>query len=254
MAMKGIDISYAQGNNIDFNAVKESGVEFVIIQIGYGKEARQKDVCFERNYAAAKAAGLKVGGYWFSYAESPQEAEQEANACMTIIKGKTFDMPIYYDLEDDPKAYNGKGYYPFKKGRDHCSALVTAFCTAMERGGYFAGFYISRCPLQTHITPQVAERFALWVAEYAEKCNYSGAYGMWQCTSTANVPGINNGVDLDYCNVDYLTPIRAEGLNGFPKPTPAKTEQQSAPKTEEKPIKITVDLNGSKYSGTIKKQ
>ena len=110
MAMKGIDISYAQGNNIDFNAVKESGVEFVIIQIGYGKEARQKDVCFERNYAAAKAAGLKVGGYWFSYAESPQEAEQEANACMTIIKGKTFDMPIYYDLEDDPKAYNGKGY------------------------------------------------------------------------------------------------------------------------------------------------
>ena len=111
---KGIDISKYQ-RNIDFNAVAASGVEFVIIQAGYGHDISQKDPYFEQNYAAAKAAGLKVGAYWFSYASDPEDARKEAIICAEAIKGKQFDFPIYYDLEDVPHS-GPYGFHPFLKG------------------------------------------------------------------------------------------------------------------------------------------
>lgn len=249
MKTRGIDVSRYQ-ENIDFSKVAASGIEFVIIQAGYGHDISQKDPYFEQNYAAAKAAGLKVGAYWFSYASDPEDARKEAAVCAEAVKGKQFDYPIYYDLENDESS----NYFPFSKGRDHCSALVTAFCTELEKHGYFAGLYISRVPLQTHISADVARRFALWIAEYGDKCNYNDTYGMWQYTSTASVPGINKGVDADICYIDYPAQIKAAGLNGFPKPVPAKPAQPKAPEPEKKPLNITVEIDGSKYSGTIEKQ
>ena len=97
--MKGIDVSKHNGS-IDFNAVKASGVEFVIIRAGYGMYDNQKDPKFEENYAKAKAAGLHVGTYWYSYAKSVKEAEIEAEVCLRVIGGKQFDFPIYFDIED----------------------------------------------------------------------------------------------------------------------------------------------------------
>lgn len=96
---KGIDVSQYQ-QNIDFKKVKASGVDFVIIRAGYGKYANQKDPYFERHYKAAKAAGLKVGAYWYSYAASVEDAKAEAQTCINAIKGKTFEYPIYFDLEE----------------------------------------------------------------------------------------------------------------------------------------------------------
>ena len=96
---KGIDVSQHQGN-IDFGKVKAAGYDFVIIRAGYGKYASQKDPYFEQNYAGAKAAGLNVGAYWYSYADSTANAKLEAEACLQVIKGKTFEYPIYFDLEE----------------------------------------------------------------------------------------------------------------------------------------------------------
>ena len=109
--MKGIDVSKYQGQ-VDFNAVKKVGFEFVIIQAGYGRYTTQKDPFFEINYQRAKAAGLHVGAYWFSYAINPDDARAEAIACAEVIKGKQFDFPIFYDLENDPPS----GYFPFVNG------------------------------------------------------------------------------------------------------------------------------------------
>ena len=95
---KGIDVSQYQ-QNIDFKKVKASGVDFVIIRAGFGKYANQKDPYFESHYKAAKAAGLKVGAYWYSYAATVAEAKAEAQTCINAIKGKTFEYPIYFDLE-----------------------------------------------------------------------------------------------------------------------------------------------------------
>lgn len=94
--MKGIDVSFSQAS-IDRNAVKASGkVDFAITRAGYGRYASQKDEYFEDNYAGAKAAGIPVGAYWYSYATTEADAVQEAQACLECIKNKTFEYPIYF--------------------------------------------------------------------------------------------------------------------------------------------------------------
>lgn len=207
MAVNGIDVSRYQGS-IDFKKVKSAGIEFVIIRAGYGRYASQKDPCFEENYKGAKAVGLKVGAYWYSYAVSSADAVLEAKACMEVIKGKKFDYPIYFDLEEQSQ---------FAKGREFCDNLVRSFCGELEKNDYFAGLYISRSPLQNYISDSIAKRYALWIAEYGPKCNYDGAYGMWQYSSTGKISGINGNVDCNYCYIDYPKLIKSAGLNGYPK-------------------------------------
>ena len=128
-----IDVSSWQGN-IDFAKVKASGIDFVIIRAGYGRETRQNDNCFELNYRNAKAAGLDVGAYWYSYADSAEDAVKEACACMEVIKGKKFEYPIYFDLEEQSQ---------FAKGRNFCDSVIKAFCGELEKNGYLAGLYCS---------------------------------------------------------------------------------------------------------------
>lgn len=211
--MRGIDISQFQGN-VNFSKVKKSGIEFVIIRAGFGRYETQRDPYFEKNYKAAKAAGLHIGAYWYSYAQSVDDAKQEAKVCIKIIKGKQFDFPIFFDLEERSQ---------FAKGRDHCDSLVKAFCGELEKNGWFAGLYISRSPLQTYISPTVAKRYALWVAEYGSRCNYDGSYGIWQYSSTGRVSGISGNVDLDSAAVDYPAVIRNGGFNGYAKGSAKKS-------------------------------
>ena len=130
--IKGIDVSQYQGN-IDFDKVKKTGIEFVIIRARYGKYTNQKDPYFEQNYSKEKKAGLKVGVYWYSYATSSDDAVVEAKACMSVIKGKTFEYPIWFDLEESSQ---------FAKGTTFCSSLVKAFCGELEKNGYFTGLYM----------------------------------------------------------------------------------------------------------------
>lgn len=215
MAFNGLDVSQFQGS-INFDKVKAAGYDFVIIRAGYGRYANQVDPYFYDNYRKAKAAGLDVGCYWYSYALTPNEAVEEARVCLNTIKGKRFEYPIYFDLEEKNQ---------FKLGRDTCSAMVTAFCETIEAAGYYSGLYISRSPLQNYITQAVAERFALWVAEYDMKLNYTAApVGMWQNTSNYMVPGIAGNVDHDYGYIDYPTIIKTKGLNGYPKTSPNTLE------------------------------
>ena len=107
--IRGIDVSKWQGN-INFQKVKDSGISFVIIRAGYGKLPSQKDKCFEENYCKAKASGLDVGVYWYSYAMSVDEAREEAKACLSVIKGKQFEFPVYFDLEEQKQFSKGRTF------------------------------------------------------------------------------------------------------------------------------------------------
>ena len=205
--VKGIDVSQWQGN-IDFNKVARSGINFVIIRAGFGKYINQKDPYFEQNYQRAKAAGLNVGAYWYSYADSMESAIEEAALCMRVLEGKTFEMPIYFDLEEPSQ---------FSRGRAFCDSIVKAFCNGLEKNGYFAGLYISRSPLQNYISSDVAKRYALWIAEYNSRLNWSGDVGIWQYSSSGKVSGISGDVDLDECYIDYPKIIKEGGFNGFEK-------------------------------------
>ena len=206
---KGIDVSSWQ-EEIDFKKVKKSGIKFVIIRAGFGTRT-EPDKYFERNYKGARDAGLHVGAYWYSYAESGAQALEEARACLRVIAGKKFDFPIFYDIEEQSQ---------FARGIDFCSNLVRIFCNELEENNYFAGLYTSRYPLQNYIYRDVASRYAVWVAEYNPTLNYRGNYGMWQYSSTGRVDGIAGNVDLDYCYVDYPKIIKSAGLNGYADDAP----------------------------------
>ena len=234
--MKGIDISVHNGK-IDFEKLKAAGAQFVIVRAGLGKYAKQKDARFEENYAGAKAAGIPVGAYWYSYAVTPEEAIEEAKVCIEVLKGKQYEFPIWFDQEEKASLDTGKA---------NCSAMVRAFCNELEKAGYFAGLYTSRAFLQTHIEDDIKTRYALWIAEWCEKLNYSGAVGIWQ-TGSGRMDGVTGEVDQDICYVEYPAKIKAKGLNGYGKTIEKPPETSSGDS-------ITVDMtvNGKKYSGTLK--
>lgn len=203
MAVRGIDVSVWQGD-IDFAKVKASGIGFAIIRAGYGDG--NKDTKFEQNYSRAKAAGLPIGAYWYSYAKSADGARQEAQKCAELLKGKQFEYPIYFDLEEQSQ---------LSQGRDFCSALIKAFCDELEAQGFFAGFYTSLSAVNSYVTDAVKQRYAYWCAQWNSKCDYTGQYGLWQYSSKGSVSGISGNVDLDYAYIDYPSIIKAAGLNGY---------------------------------------
>ena len=212
--IKGIDVSSWQGV-VDYRKVKASGINFVIIRAGFGREVSQKDNCFEQNYKNAKAAGLDIGAYWYSYADSAEDAVREAKACMEVIKGKKFEYPIFFDLEEQSQ---------FAKGKNFCDSVIKAFCGELEKNGYLAGLYCSTYYLNNYISNAVAGKYALWVAQYNYRCTYTAnKYGIWQYSSEGRINGISGNVDMDYCYTDYPNIVKTGGYNGYKKATKKTT-------------------------------
>ena len=235
--LKGIDVSYCQ-NEVDWDAAKASGlVDFAILRAGYGRETSQVDTQFERNYAACKRLGIPCGAYWFSYAMSADEAKREAQVFLQTIKGKSFEYPVYMDLELAKQ---------FALGKASCSAIVDAFLSVLEQSGYYAGLYCSTYYLDNYLSDSIKSRYTVWCAQYASKCTYQNPYGIWQYNVAGNeeydiigqksIPGIVGECDMDYCYTDYPAIIKAAGLNGFAKatqPTQPEPTPTPEPDTEE---------------------
>lgn len=211
MATSGIDVSKWQGE-IDWQRVKNAGVQFALLRAGYGDALSypyQIDETFEYNYAECKRVGMPVGAYWYSYATTEEMARQEARSCIAALKGKLFEYPIYYDVEE---------MRIFQTGRTN--EIIKAFCGEMEKAGYWVGIYIYRAAAQQYLTERTRTRYAMAIAEYGSKLNYDGPYGIWQNSSTWRVDGISGDVDHDWCYVDYPKLIKERGKNGYPVPAP----------------------------------
>lgn len=195
--VKCIDVSTWQGTEVDFNRVKASGIDYVILRAGYGRETYQKDDTFEINYKKAKAAGMKVGAYWFSYAMSPEEAVVEANTCLYCIDGKTFDLPVYYDMEYAPaiSQLDKKTY----------TKMASSFCNTIIDAGYKAGVYASAYVFGKSLDyDTISESYSVWNAEW--NSDYTVNCDIWQYTSEARVDGIYGNVDCSYIfNLNILS-------------------------------------------------
>ena len=205
--LKGIDVSYAQGV-IAWEKVKASGlVDFAILRAGYGRETTQVDTQFERNYAVCKRMGIPVGVYWYSYATTAAEAEQEAKVCLQTIRGKQFEYPVAFDIEE-------------ARCLPQADALSTAFCTALENAGYYTAIYTFKSALESNFSAAVKNRYDIFLSHIGvQQTDYAGSYGLWQYSWTGCIPGISGDVDLDYAYKDYPTMIQNAGLNGFTKAT-----------------------------------
>ena len=201
----GIDVSKHQGM-IDWNKVK---TDFAILRAGFGRYTSQKDPKFERNYAGAKAAGIPVGAYWYSYARSAEEAREEAKACLQVLRGKQFEFPVYFDIEDNTQEFLGKAVL---------TAMCEAFCDTLEKAGYFAGVYASTYWFTNKLAHgRLAGKYTIWLADYRAGYNKTLKRDMHQYTSNGNVPGISGRVDRNTCTRDFPAIIKKAGLNGFGK-------------------------------------
>lgn len=235
--MKGIDVSVHNGS-INWQKVKNAGIQFAILRAGYGRELSQKDARFEENYRNAKAVGIPVGAYWYSYAMSEDEARLEADVFLSVIKGKQFEMPVYFDLEEKKQ---------FDLGKEKVSAIMRAFLEKVEKAGYFVGLYGSASSLTTHTADDIKSRYTIWLAHWTEQTNYSGAYGIWQYSSEGKVNGISGNVDIDICYNDFPTIIKNKKLNGF------GNEQISTPEPGGTTANVTVKIGNETYKGNLAK-
>lgn len=213
--VKIIDISYAQVG-VDFNKVKAAGISGVIIRAGvtgYGSShVMEKDDQFENHYKGAKAAGLNVGAYYYSGALSEEFAVKEANFFLSLIKGKTFDLPVYMDVEEAHSTTNMPAL-----GRTKLTNVVYKWCETVEKAGYFTGFYTMKSWCGTYLDMNKLSRFTFWLAHYASKTTYTGPFAIWQYSSSGKVNGIKGNVDMNYCYQDFPKQIPALGLNGYKK-------------------------------------
>ena len=208
MATKGVDVSYWQ-KEIDWNKVKASGIKFAIIRCGYGNGG--VDSYFERNVKGCERVGIPWGAYYFSYAESVEEAKRELDNCLKLLKGKKPSYPVYYDLEDEATTGSQSNSTILK--------MAKVFVNGIEKAGYWAGIYANTNWFNTRLTDSWYDRKAKWVAQYNDKNTYKKSYGIWQYTSSGKVNGISGNVDMNYCYVDYPTKIKG----GATKPaTPSK--------------------------------
>lgn len=203
---KGIDISRHQivASN-GFKAIKDAGIDFVIIRIGGSNGGHYKDPKFEEFYKGAKEAGLKVGCYYDTGRSftSRLAGIEDANHMIKLMEGKSFDYPVYADIETVATAY-----------RSLATDAAIAFCDTLEKAGYFAGIYASDVSgFKERLVLDKVKRFTLWVARYGKKPEYVKDYAIHQYSSTGIVSGIQNKVDLDESYVDFASIIKKKHLN-----------------------------------------
>lgn len=210
----GIDVSKWQGR-IDWQKVKNAGVQFAIIKAGEGLEVESR---FYENINNAKAAGINCGVYWFGHATSPEGAVEEARACMNAIAGYQLEYPVVYDFE-----YRSLNSNPLANNKSLLTDTIRAFLNTLQQNSYYSMFYTNGdfSRRYTEIN-RISCDFDIWCAGYNTSAP-SLQCGIWQHSETGTVDGMDvdrlNGshtdVDLDISYKNYPMKMIKYHLNGF---------------------------------------
>lgn len=203
---KGIDVSKWQGE-IDWQKVKNAGINFAIIREGYGKKSpTQVDKKFKVNIEGAKSVGINCGIYHYSYADSISDAKLEAEFCLENIGDYTLEYPVVFDIEDKEM---------LKLSSRQRTDICRTFCEEIEKNGYYAMIYTNKNWLDNYLyADELLKRFDLWLAEwYCENPSYT--CGIWQYSEIGIIDGINGNIDFNISYKNYPEIMKAKGLNGF---------------------------------------
>ena len=233
----GIDVSKWQGR-IDWSLVKNDGIQFAMIRSTFGWGQGSEDFLFKTNYENAKKVDMPVGVYHYSYARTPEEAVKEADFCHSVIKGKKFEYPVAYDMEESGVASLGK---------ERVSAIAKAFCERMQSYGYYVCIYANKHWLENYFTNEILENYDIWLAQWGVS-SPSKTCGMWQYG--ADSFGGYSNLDADISYVDYPYYINKNGLHGKNKKSTSTTTTKNDKKTETtkpKKDKTTIINNSVNY-------
>lgn len=211
----GIDVSHWQGDFDFARAKSKEGVEFAILKAGGGDAGLYKDSKFEANYKKCEACGLSKGAYFYGNAKSTADAKKEAEYFISILSGKKYEYPVFYDVE---------GKMITDNDRATLTEIVKTFCSIVEAAGYWVGIYSSESFFNSEMNDGELTRYSHWVARWGKSKpapNSGAETQMWQFGGETNHIRSNkiNGqtCDQDYCYVDYPVKIKAAGLNGYAK-------------------------------------
>ena len=196
-AKVGIDVS-KWNKEIDWDKVKNAGVQFAIIRAGYRGSVTGslvEDPMFVTNMKGAQAAGIPVGVYFFTQAVDEKEAVEEASAVIELIRDYRLNYPVFIDTEG--AGGNGRADSLDAETR---TLVCEAFCRTIENAGYTAGVYASRNWYNNNLQTARLENYHIWLAEYRSVPLYQGYYKTWQYTSKGKVDGIEGRVDM---NITY---------------------------------------------------
>ncbi len=216
----GVDLSKWNGTKIDWPLLKESGIDFVILKVG--STTGGKDSSFDDYYQQAKAVGIDVGAYFYTYAQSVTAAEKDAKMCMEWLKGTQLEYPVFYDIEDTSK--NGQ----INLSKTTCTKMCEKFCDTLLLNGWYPGIYTMVAWWSSKLDYNVlGGKYESWVARVASRtssaqCTPSGTYdyasqfGMYQWNWCGRLPAIKGvDVDLDVAYKDFPSIIKKKNLNGF---------------------------------------
>ncbi|MBU5336633.1 glycoside hydrolase family 25 protein [Intestinibacter bartlettii] len=237
MAIKvwGIDVSKYNAP-IDWQKVKNSGVKFAILRIGFASTSNRNnlslDPYFETFYKGAKAVKMPVGAYFYSRCNSVETAKKEAQFILNAIKGKQFEYPIWLDVEDQKTLQS-----------TNKSTMTRAVVTCLEeikKAGYYVGIYSGKYILRDNLNDNELKNYDHWIAQYASRSTYTTyEIAMWQFGADVNyltnkrVSGVSSSmVDQNYCYKDYPTIIKKAGLNGFKSNDTTKIDNSESDKSK----------------------
>lgn len=247
----GIDVSKWQGK-IDWEKVKNSGIDFAIIRVGYrGEDGKiYPDENADYNIQQAQNHGILVGVYFFSTAKTAVEAKEEATFTAEKIKGYKISFPVVYDCE----GYKNPDSRMFSLSSDERTQNALAFLSCVEKCGYKGMFYGSKNDLSdTNIwnVKLIEKQYKIWVAHYSsptypqkETPDYSGKYDMWQYTNRGIVSGVEGNCDmvLSYSEYKETKPIDSSAVNKDAKPPKTQEELLYTDANDSVTPKDTVNL------------
>ncbi len=204
----GFDLSSWQEGAVNFTAIKDAGYDFVILRAGTSKG---KDSCFDTFYTQAKAAGLDVGAYYYSYALNVTESNTDADNMLSWIAGKTFEYPLYFDYED-----------PSQESLSNATAksICLTFMDKLANAGYLTGMYTGQYKSTVLPTSEICARYEIWIAHYydytyeSKSSTYSTKYGMYQYTDRKTFSSYGP-YDANVVFKDYPTIVKTYGFNGY---------------------------------------
>ena len=216
-----MDVSRWQGN-IDWDKVKASGLVSGVMlktvstnrKLSKRKDGLYIDPTFEHNYAECKRLGIPVGVYYYTYAVSHTSADAELSLLKTALTGKTFELPICVDVEDNKLR---------KLGKQALTDLTAYALATIEQWGFYALLYtgLKFGENRLYMGGAALRKYDVWLARYPrdksntkpeDKPKTDFSFGMWQYTSTASVPGVSGNVDLSHAYKDYTKIIAKKGL------------------------------------------
>ena len=215
IAAHGLDISSWQGSNVDFSVIKNAGYDYVILRAG---TTNGKDTLFESNYTKARAAGLDIGVYFYTYATTVAAAQTDADSFLKYISGKKFEYPVYLDYEDESQQALSSSL---------SQQICLAFMGKLKAAGYLTGMYTGRYFANKLPMSTICADYDVWIAQYpktGDDCtddwkingyDYADDYGMYQYASKVYISGSIGPYDGNVCYKEYPSIVKKYGFNGY---------------------------------------